>query len=138
MSRPPLSEEKANEVVVAFHKHFCNATKAAKDLGLTYATFISRLGIAKRRGLLSKPKVVESKVVVKPVYRIQQRKSKPDETKHVLAIGDCHDSPRLPDKRRFYAMGRYAKENKVDQIVQIGDFASIESVSYTHLRAHET
>ena len=59
MSRPPLSEEKANEVVVAFHKHFCNATKAAKDLGLTYATFISRLGIAKRRGLLSKPKVVE-------------------------------------------------------------------------------
>ena len=72
---------------------------------------------------------MESKVVVKPVYRIQQRKSRPDETKHVLAIGDCHDSPRLPDKRRFYAMGRYAKENKVDQIVQIGDFASIESLN---------
>ena len=121
MSRPHLSEEKANEIVIAFHKHFCNATKAAKDLGLTYTTFMSRLRIAKRRGLLSKPNVVESTVVLKPVYRIQQRKSRPDETKHVLAIGDCHDSPRLPDKKRFFAMGRYAKENKVDKIIQIGD-----------------
>ena len=129
MSRPHISEEKANEIVIAFHKHFCNATKAAKDLGLTYTTFISRLRIAKRRGLLSKPNVVESTVVLKPVYRIQQRKSRPDETKHVLAIGDCHDSPRLPDKKRFFAMGRYAKENKVDQVVQIGDFASANSYS---------
>ena len=65
---------------------------------------------------------------MKPVYRIQQRKSRPDETKYVLAIGDCHDSPRLPDKR-FFAMGKYAKENKVDQVVQIGDFASVESLN---------
>lgn len=47
----------------------------------------------------------------------------------VLAIGDLHDDPRLPDKDRFEWMGRYAKDNKVDRIVQIGDWGTWDSVS---------
>lgn len=127
------------EMVKAYEDHNRNARKAARAVGINYATYQSRLRAARDKGIVSGPstgnaaesgpRVVEATVVVRPNYRIQQRKSKPDETKRVLAIGDCHDGPKLPDKRRFFAMGRYAKENQVDQIVQIGDFASIDSLN---------
>jgi len=38
-------------------------------------------------------------------------------------------APTIPDKSRFFAMGKYARENKVDQIIQIGDFASVDSLN---------
>jgi hypothetical protein len=53
----------------------------------------------------------------------------------VLAIGDCHDDPRLPDKTRFKWFGRCAADRKVDRIVQIGDWCSWDSVSRHEDRA---
>ena len=140
MANHKLTNEQAKEAAEVYEQCGRVAKKAAMQLGLNYATFHSRLRVAKERGILSEvrsvgnqakvePRVAEATVVVRPTYRIQQRKSKPEDTKRVLAIGDCHDSPRLPDKRRFYAMGKYAKEHQVDQIIQIGDFASIDSLN---------
>lgn len=53
----------------------------------------------------------------------------------VLAIGDAHDSPKLEDKSRFFAMGKLARERGITHVVQIGDFADFDSVS-THIGAH--
>lgn len=52
----------------------------------------------------------------------------------VLAIGDAHDSPKLEDKARFFAMGKLARERGISHVVQIGDFADFDSVS-THVAA---
>lgn len=45
----------------------------------------------------------------------------------VLAIGDAHDSPHLPDKSRFQWMGRHANATRPDHIVQIGDWFTFDS-----------
>jgi len=138
MSKPRLPKAIYEETARLFYQYERSLSKAARASGVTYQTFASRVKRAREMGLITDSaasnaenleRVVEATVVVKPVYRIQQRKSKPDENKRVLAIGDCHDGPSVPDKTRFYAMGRYAKENQVDQIIQIGDFASIDSLN---------
>lgn len=47
----------------------------------------------------------------------------------VLAIGDTHDAPSIPDKSRFKWIGRHAAATKPDRIIQIGDWASFDSCS---------
>lgn len=47
----------------------------------------------------------------------------------VCAIGDLHDSPHLSDKSRFTWIARHISETRPDRIVQIGDWASFDSVS---------
>jgi transposase-like protein len=135
---PPLPKSVYEETARLFFEYGGSVTAAARASGVGYQTYASRLKKARELGLADKAassnaeekeRIVTAKVVLKPTYRIQQRKSKPDETKRVLAIGDCHDGPNLPDKTRFYAMGRYAKDNQVDQIIQIGDFASVDSLN---------
>lgn len=69
-------------------------------------------------------------VYLKPIYKNYPRPKKSHKPIRVLAIGDCHDSVELKDKSRFYAMGKYAKENNVDRIIQIGDFSSMDSMSF--------
>lgn len=138
MPQPTLPRSVYEETARLFYQHDKNVSKAAKEAGVNYQTFSSRLRKAREMGLANDPaaisprgkkRVIEATVVVRPTYRIQQRRSKPEETQRVLAIGDCHDGPNLPDKTRFYAMGRYAKDNQVDQIIQIGDFASVDSLN---------
>jgi predicted phosphodiesterase len=72
---------------------------------------------------------VGNKAEIKRVFKTFKRPAKKKQPIRVLAIGDSHDGPELPDKSRFYAMGAYAKEHKVDRIIQIGDFASMDSMS---------
>ncbi len=50
----------------------------------------------------------------------------------VLAIGDAHDSPKLP-KDRFAWMGKHAAETRPSHIVQIGDLLTLDS-----LNSHES
>lgn len=50
------------------------------------------------------------------------------ETTRILAIGDAHDDPETP-KDRFRWMGRWAQDEGVDWIVQIGDFSSLDSLN---------
>lgn len=46
----------------------------------------------------------------------------------VLAIGDAHDSPKLP-KDRFAWMGKHAAETRPSHIVQIGDLLTLDSLN---------
>lgn len=69
------------------------------------------------------------KVYLKPHYKIYQRPKSHDVTARVLAIGDSHDGPDIPDKSRFFAMGEYCAQNEIDQVIQIGDLASLDSMS---------
>lgn len=47
----------------------------------------------------------------------------------ILAIGDIHDSPKLPDKSRIKWIARHAAATRPDKIVQIGDWADFASCS---------
>ena len=49
----------------------------------------------------------------------------------VCAIGDTHDSPKLPDKERFKWFARHIAATKPDKVVFIGDVGDFESCS-TH------
>lgn len=53
----------------------------------------------------------------------------------VCVIGDAHDSPHLPDKERFYWLGRFAAEHQVDWVVSVGDWMSMDCFSTHHDRA---
>ena len=47
----------------------------------------------------------------------------------VLVIGDTHDSPNIP-KNRFHWIGKHIRKSKPDYIVHIGDFSSLDSLSF--------
>ena len=47
----------------------------------------------------------------------------------IIVIGDTHDSPKIKQDR-FVWIGKYIKESKPDYIIQIGDWASFDSLSY--------
>lgn len=47
----------------------------------------------------------------------------------VCVIGDAHDSPHLPDKERFRWLGRFAADNKVQRVVSIGDWLTMDCFS---------
>lgn len=49
----------------------------------------------------------------------------------VCVIGDAHDSPHLPNKERFYWLGRFAADHKVEWVVSVGDWLSMDCFS-TH------
>lgn len=49
--------------------------------------------------------------------------------KRLAIIGDAHDSPALPDKSRFEWMGRWAIESGADEVWQIGDFVTLDSLT---------
>lgn len=70
-----------------------------------------------------------AQIIVQPRFRVQSRASDPTKNAMVLAIGDCHDSPHLPDKTRFQLFGELARRLHVDHVVQIGDFTSLDSMS---------
>ena len=47
----------------------------------------------------------------------------------IVVIGDAHDSPHIPQDR-FKWIGKYIKKIEPDYIIQIGDWASFDSLSY--------
>ena len=47
----------------------------------------------------------------------------------IIVIGDAHDSPSI-EQDRFKWIGKYIKESKPDYIIQIGDWASFDSLSF--------
>lgn len=46
-----------------------------------------------------------------------------------LVIGDAHDDPRF-NQERFCALGNFIVANQPDNIVQIGDWANLDSISF--------
>ena len=47
----------------------------------------------------------------------------------IIVVGDAHDSPHIKQDR-FKWMGQYIKSIKPDYIIQIGDWASFDSLSF--------
>jgi len=112
--------------------------EVARTMGKPRATVQGWLragGQAERMGLSPNVEVVKEEV---PPERIKVRVPAASQYGNpaikVLAIGDSHDSPKLEDKSRFYAMGKLARERGISHVVQIGDFADFDSVS-THIAA---
>jgi predicted phosphodiesterase len=103
--------------------------RGAAKLGQNYNTYKQRIRIARRDGL--KPSAsawAEATGGTVDEGRIKVRVAPGGKTLRVLAIGDAHDSPKLP-KDRFRWMGQYAAETRPDWIVQIGDFFTLDSLN---------
>lgn len=135
---------KALEVV----RHHGSITGAAKALKLNYNTLNGQYQEARRRyGDLPQPAnenplqtIVDGlrgeleaarqalKGAVRPKFTIRQDHIKRSEKIKALVIGDAHDSPLLP-KDRFAWIGAHAEQSKPDIIIQIGDFATLDSLN---------
>lgn len=63
----------------------------------------------------------------KPRVRVQAGRPGGSKIK-ILVIGDAHDHPNIP-KDRFRWMGKFAAAERPDVIVQIGDFATLDSLN---------
>jgi predicted phosphodiesterase len=67
--------------------------------------------------------------IIRPNYRISQDRVDGQGKIRVVAIGDAHDAPSIPDKSRFRRIGQYIAATKPDMVIQIGDLASVDSLS---------
>ena len=88
-------------------------------------------GIAERSGITPKMETVIEEVppaVIKVRVKAGSSNRPEGAVTKVLAIGDAHDSPEMP-KDRFRWMGKLACDRGVDWVVQIGDFASFDSLN---------
>jgi hypothetical protein len=88
-------------------------------------------GIAERSGITPKVETVVEEVppaVIKVRVKAGSSNRPEGAVTKVLAIGDAHDDPETP-KDRFRWMGKLACDRGVDWVVQIGDFASIDSLN---------
>lgn len=66
---------------------------------------------------------------VRPKLTVRQDTSPRTSKIRVVCIGDAHDSPDIPDKSRFEWIGAYVRDVKPDVVVQIGDFATLDSLN---------
>jgi len=137
------SEDSLKNIATIFIQSGSSVTKAARAAGVPRTTMQSRVDAARLKGYLEGSEFgkdyqeavkIETEdsapiVTVKPRLTIIQRPEAKGVNKRILAIGDAHDSPHIPDKSRFYALGKYARDNDIDKVIQIGDFASLDSLS---------
>lgn len=65
----------------------------------------------------------------RPKFSVRTDSNPRSDKIRLVAIGDAHDSPSIPDKSRFEWMGAYVNEIKPDVVVQIGDFATLDSLN---------
>src|SRR6185369_3362414 len=104
----------------------------ARELNRPYATVNGWLragGVAERMGLKPNVETVIEQVPPATIkVRVKANSGPEGAVTKILAIGDSHDDPETP-KDRFRAMGRLACDRGVDWVVQIGDFASFDSLS---------
>jgi hypothetical protein len=148
MPTPRLSIETLQAAVTAINLHGSQCA-AAKALGIPRSTLENRLREARTRGIdiNHAPEkggladVVESlrneldvckrslADAVRPRFTIRQDNvSRSGKIKGVI-IGDAHDSPHIPDKRRFEWIGAHINKIKPDFAESIGDFATIDSLN---------
>lgn len=72
----------------------------------------------------------------KPKFVVRQDTAPRTEKIRIVCVGDAHDSPLIPDKSRFEWIGKYVRAAKPDVLIQIGDFADMDSLN-SHV-ANET
>ncbi len=102
--------------------------KAADSIGMGRTRFrqlIKQAGAFQQFGVQSPIRV--EPIVEPPKPRVSARSD--GSSYRILAIGDVHDSPKLPDKSRLKWIARHAAKTRPDKIVQIGDFGDFASCS---------
>jgi len=144
MSRSPGISQSACDALLAAYARTGVIAKAAKEVGIHRSTAREYI----RGNFKPAPDkdmgtqaTIESlrreldvarqslKDAVKPRYTIRaDNVSRGDKVK-VVVIGDAHDSPHIPDKSRFQWLGKYVADTKPDFVIQIGDVATMDSVS---------
>jgi hypothetical protein len=158
MARDQLAGNLCQEAIDTF-SIFGSKSLAAASLGIPTSTFKSRLEAAQSRGYKTSRKAIEQKtatedelkaeitrlqaqlevgkihverppVIIKPHYSVRTDSGSKEKIR-ICAIGDAHDSPKIPDKSRFEWIGQHIKATKPDIVVQIGDFATMDSLN-TH------
>jgi hypothetical protein len=148
MPTPSLTKRQAEEAVNALQSavdgghpwpgipgHPSAIAAAAKAMGIPAATLRSRVTRATERFGLTvtphEPEPIEVTVApVRPRVRVKAASSRDDAPVYrVFAMGDAHDGPNLPDKSRFKWLARHAAETRPDRVIQIGDFATFDSLS---------
>lgn len=117
-------------------KGYPSAIEAAcRALNMDHGTLRSRIKRALERGyeltIPPEPEAVipEYEPIHKPRVKIKALNGSDDPIYKILAVGDAHDSPALPDKSRFRWIARHAAATRPDKVVQIGDFADFDSLS---------
>jgi hypothetical protein len=159
MPQPQLSRARAEEVVAlvedqlragnrppGFHGPGYGAIRAAAEKAVadgvsnTVSGFETRLRAAKSNyGLepdwtLYRPRQYQHAAPGLPPMVSQDHIKEPmpeGRPISVCVIGDAHDSPHLPNKERFYWLGRFAAENAVEWVVSVGDWMTMDCFS-TH------
>lgn len=153
MPAPRLTRAAMQEAVNLLHKHV-TISGAARAAGLARTTFQCRVHEAWANGISTheaaevvpdaKDQIIanlrgeianmreQSAKASKPHFTIRQEVNGSSSKIRVVCIGDAHDSPAIPDKSRFERIGKYIKEQKPDVVIQIGDFATLDSLN-THV-----
>jgi hypothetical protein len=163
MPQPPLKREIAEEAVARVEAmlrlgyrpqgHVGNGPGALSVAGeqavregwvSTQSTFQTRVRIAREHyGLtpdetLYRPRQYQHRPPGIPAMVSQHHTEEPEpqgDPVRVCIIGDAHDSPHLPNKERFYWLGRFAAHHQVEWVVSVGDWMSMDCFSTHHDRA---
>lgn len=98
--------------------------REAQDALLRYGTqqkAADALGISRSslRGRLRESNEIQSPNILKH----------PANSILITVVGDTHDAPWQADKIRFYQIGKHVNDRKSDQIIQLGDMASFDSLN---------
>jgi hypothetical protein len=124
-----LTAAQMAEAVRAVEQCGGNVSAAARLLGLPRPTFVNRLQRARHTvSVVHKPVETQTIEIEKPRVRVRASSVPSGAVTKVLAIGDAHDDSETP-KDRFRWMGKLACDRGVDWVVQIGDFASFDSLN---------
>ena len=128
-----LSRERMIEAVNALER-FGTQHAAAKFLGIPRNTLQSRLYSAGIAGIhaLKQEQPIKEVPPLKPVVRVQAGSSAGSKVIRCQGIGDCHDDPSIPDKRRFRWLGKHAADFGATHVRQIGDLETFDSLN-THI-----
>jgi hypothetical protein len=114
----------------AVERHKGNKAAAARFLGIAPTTLKDRLEAAQRPPRIEPPPptpFTESKPVIR-VKAVTPETALEGPVRTVVAIGDIHQKPGR-SRDRFKWMGRFVAEEKPDNVVQIGDFVTLDSLS---------
>jgi hypothetical protein len=113
----------------AVERHKGNKAAAARFLGIAPTTLKGRLDAIKRPPRIEPPPPSFSPS--KPVIRVKavtQETALEGPIRKVVAIGDLHQKPGRSHER-FTWIGRFVADEKPDNVISIGDFATLDSLS---------
>jgi predicted phosphodiesterase len=119
--------------VTGCQQHIANSLGFSKDQVNRRVKFARENGLLEPNRTTPKQNINYSGPILKETQkRLEMSLSPPAESRgtyRVLAIGDAHDTPALPDKSRFRWMGKLAQDAQPEYILQIGDIADFDSLN---------